>query len=189
MAGNVRLRPRCAAIVALLLLLPSISLAASADDDARPPLPGDLSVTDDENQLLVSGVEVESAEVADSGGNGSSDQPPKIRGMLYHYEPILPPYDGRYFEEGLLPPVPLEKEDVEESNGDDAASAAKVEASDVSVVTEESQGVEDTDLDSDERQAEQSEDAQVALRVKPLVTEALKMVLRNIPQLVRMVIE
>lgn len=134
------MRAQCLTLAVVLLFLSGAS--ASADDNnenARrgrtkgqgrgsgqqaPPQPGDLSTIDEANNLLVSGVEISAA--AEEDGHKGTEYKPKIRGMLYDYQPILPLYDGQYLEEEL--PVPLTQPlgikiegDDEDSNDDDDA--------------------------------------------------------------------
>ena len=81
-------------------------------------------------------------ENTDNNGMDNTDDdkqvPTAVRGMLYHYEPILPPYDGRYFDDAraeaaaaaaLSPSVPA-VEPIEEDEAESVASTTSEALSD-----------------------------------------------------------
>lgn len=132
-----------------VLLCVSTAAESNADDDQRPgrrrnrgrrpPQPDDLSLVDDGKQLLVAGVDIKTPQeniANDIIGYIDEDEkqvPTAVRGMLYHYEPILPPYDGRYFDEveeaaaaaaAALPPSVPAVEPIEEDETEPVASTS-----------------------------------------------------------------
>mmetsp|Transcript_21728 Transcript_21728/g.51333 ORF Transcript_21728/g.51333 Transcript_21728/m.51333 type:complete len:194 (+) Transcript_21728:213-794(+) len=141
MRGSVRLRHSSSRwLTFAVLLFVSTAAESNADDDQRPgrrrsrnrgrppPQPDDLSLVDDGKQLLVAGVDINIPQKnIDNNGMDNADDdkqvPTAVRGMLYHYEPILPPYDGRYFDTGTeaaaaaaLPPSVPAVEPIEEDD-------------------------------------------------------------------------
>jgi len=187
MRGSVRLRHSSSRWLAFaVLLFVSTAAESNADDDQRPgrrrsrsrppSQPDDLSLVDDGKQLLVAGVDIKTPqENTDNNGMDNADDdkqvPTVVRGMLYHYEPILPPYDGRYFDEveeaaaaaaAALPPSvpavePIDEDETEPvaSTSSDALSADANEGSATSAADNADKSTKEADEDTDAAEEEE----------------------------------
>ena len=162
--------------------------AGQGQQQPPPPLPGQLSTIDEGNQLLVSGVKIPSKGAVSNNNNNADENggdkyngrygrqedqaaaKMRRRGMLYHYEPMLPPYmhnadagaDGRQYwkeeEEEILPtvgtvPVPASEQlsngGIIEEGNNKSGGENDVGGEDSVVATEADRNADDEAADQD----------------------------------------